>query len=57
VAVSSTLLSDALALLVLAACVSAFAGGFSLYLQFRGKRTCWWKAVGMWSKDGAVGNS
>jgi Kef-type K+ transport system membrane component KefB len=29
VAVGSTLLSDALALLVLAACVSAFAGGFS----------------------------
>ncbi len=29
VAVCSTLLSDALALLVLAACVSAFAGGFS----------------------------
>ena len=29
VAVGSTLLSDALALLVLSACVSAFAGGFS----------------------------
>jgi hypothetical protein len=29
----------------------------SLYLQFRGKRTWSWKAVGMWSKDGAVGNS
>ena len=39
VAVGSTLLSDALALLVLAACVSAFAGGFSwshLVLQLLG---------------------
>jgi Kef-type K+ transport system membrane component KefB len=39
VAVGSTLLSDALALLVLAACVSAFAGGFSwshLLLQLLG---------------------